>query len=88
MNIEIREKQLENGKVIKQRLFVFEDGLEVWCPEKSCIFCKHCTDIFYDSSGPYGFACKLDLMGEKDLFDKGYVGECELFKDGVEGEEE
>lgn len=33
------------------------DGLEFDAPDHSCPFCKHCTDIFYDSEGAYGFGC-------------------------------
>lgn len=35
------------------------DEYTVLMPEKHCVFCKHCTDIFYDWNGPYLFVCKL-----------------------------
>ena len=82
MCIEIREKIFEDGTIIKQRLYTFGDGLEVWCPEKACLFCRHCNSILYDWHGPYGYACELDPMMEKELFDKGYKGECDFFDMG------
>lgn len=81
MSVETREKILEDGRVLKQRIYTFKNGTEVWCPEKACIFCKHCTDIYYDSRGPYGFACELDPKLENGLTDKGIIGVCELFEE-------
>ena len=29
-------------------------------PQRSCLFCKHCTDLFWDyTHGPYMFYCEL-----------------------------
>lgn len=28
-------------------------------PDECCLFCEHCTDIFYDCGGPYLFLCEL-----------------------------
>ena len=33
-----------------------ENGRTYLMPEKHCVFCEHCTDIFYDyTNGPYMF---------------------------------
>lgn len=82
-----RERTLPDGIVIIQKLWEASDGLgpHCWCPAKSCVFCDHCTDIYYDYLyGPYMFVCKLDEG--KDLDDdfqteKGAIGECEYFVD-------
>ena len=30
-------------------------------PDKHCVFCSHCSDVFYDySNGPYLFLCTKD----------------------------
>lgn len=45
-------------------------------PPKHCVFCKHCTDIFCDSKGPYMFICELNIENKKncsDFEDSGYV---------------
>ena len=36
--------------------------------ERSCFFCDHCTDIFWDTKGPYMFFCEVDadVEVEKD----------------------
>lgn len=44
-------------------------------PCNHCLFCKHCTDVFFDySNGPYLFICELG---------KNY-GECVDFEEEVE----
>lgn len=47
---------------------------------KACFFCDHCTDIFYDSRGPYGIACDVIDADEFD-FETGLLGKCEKFKE-------
>lgn len=43
---------------MEKKEFVFDDGFKVIGPARSCLFCKHCTDVFYDyTSGPYMFMC-------------------------------
>ena len=52
----------------------------IMADERSCFFCRKCTDIFWDcTNGPYMFFCEDD----RDI-DTGLNGECE----GFEGEEE
>jgi hypothetical protein len=47
----------------------------VSAPEKSCFFCSHCTDIFFDyTRGPYMFICELD-----EYIVDGLNGECVKF---------
>lgn len=44
--------------------------------EKSCLFCKHNTDIFYDyTHGPYMFICDID--GD---IEKSFKGKCKKFE--------
>ena len=43
--------------------------------DKDCLFCKNCTDIFYDyTNGPYMVICKLDKDTHQD--------NCENFEEG------
>lgn len=83
MNTETRTKQLEDGTVITQRVYWFQTGFQMWCPEKSCVFCKHCTDVWYDFHGPYMYLCLKEQDGIKNLTEKGHTGKCEYF-DGYE----
>ncbi len=33
----------------------------VMAPSRSCLFCSHCTDVFWDyANGPYMFFCDAD----------------------------
>ena len=43
------------------------------CRPNCCLFCDECTDIYYDSGGPYGVAC----MKNGD-FEQGMLGKCEM----------
>lgn len=46
-----------------------------------CVFCDHCTDIFYDSNGPYMIDCD---KSSKYADDHNSSGKCELFKESEE----
>ena len=48
----------------------------VRAPEHCCLFCNHCTDIYYDHGGPYLMIC--------DIYDNtlecgGAFGNCKDF---------
>lgn len=41
--------------------FKCENGKNYIFPEEHCVFCKYCTDIFWDyTNGPYMFICDVD----------------------------
>ena len=47
----------------------------VMAHERSCLFCGHCTDVFWDyANGPYMFLC--DAGGDADAAQR---GECQRF---------
>ena len=55
--------------VIKEQLFTITFEL----PENACVFCKHCSDFFYDyTHGPYLILCKISHPNEN--------GTCKLFE--------
>lgn len=46
-------------------------GITVKGPEKCCLCCEHCTDIFWDySNGPYMLICNVDGPTTKGICDK------------------
>lgn len=57
------------------RKHVCHDGLlrkEVMLPEKHCVFCTHCTDVYWDfTNGPYLCFCELytEPMKEMECFE-------------------
>lgn len=63
------------------RVYKLDIGWRVTAPENCCLFCDHCTDIFYDSGGIYATWCDLGL----DTY-AGSCGECSSFveEDGEE----
>ena len=70
------------------RAFKCENGRTYMVHPKSCFFCDHCIDIFYDSSGPYGFTCDIAQGSNDNIYDKvfsyGVYGKCEDFKEKKE----
>lgn len=40
---------------------------EIDAPENSCLFCKHCHDVFYDGNGPYAYGCDLEEQDIEDI---------------------
>lgn len=58
-------------------------GVIVNAPDNSCLFCNHCTDIFWDyTNGIYNTYCELDLNIEK-----GSKGLCINFEEERESNE-
>lgn len=60
------------------RIFKCANGLEYKCPDTACVFCDHCTDIFYDyTNGPYLMFCEVP---GHDCHDG---AGCEYFIEGI-----
>lgn len=49
--------------------------IEVVAPANSCLFCEHCTDVYYDSGGIYMILCDTD----RDV-SNGALGLCQWFE--------
>lgn len=64
------------------RKYEFENGKIYCAKENSCLFCRHCTDIFYDHNGPYLLVCELELSCEA-----GMSGNCKRFEEGEQSDE-
>ena len=57
--IDLEEVNKKMNNQDKTRDFKCENGFNYKMPEHHCVFCDHCTDIFYDSYGPYLCLCDL-----------------------------
>lgn len=66
------------------RVYRFSDPFmpPINCRPNCCLFCDECTDIYYDSQGPYAIICL-----KKGDFKTGMLGKCEMFKEEQESEE-
>ena len=64
------------------KLYRCDNGHLYKLHDKSCLFCSHCTDVFYDySNGPYMAFCELNIEDSSD----GNLEElCEHFKEDPE----
>lgn len=65
---------------------LYQCDLYVWpMPPKHCVFCKHCTDVFYDDScGPYMCSCELFIEDEErctNFEDDGYIFDEKAYLD-------
>ena len=68
----------KNVKDEDLKLFITHLGIRFMMHKRSCIFCKHCTDIFFDASnGPYLFMCKYEHNCKSD-------GTCKRFEEDIE----
>ena len=85
-NTQTRVLKFDNGVEMTQKTWTSEYGLTFWCLEKSCVFCENCSDIWYDGTGPYMFACEKNDE-KKNLTVLGYVGKCPEFKEATEEKE-
>lgn len=61
------------------RPFACDNGKTYIAKENCCLFCDHCTDIFYDFNGPYMMLCTLELDTEMGMAGKcpDFLEECE-----------
>ena len=56
--------------------FINPKPVKIKAPANSCLFCIHCTDVFWDyTHGPYLTICEKDLD-----FVTGAKGECKCFQ--------
>lgn len=61
------------------RKYQCESGVYLM-PATHCVFCKNCTDIFYDyTNGPYMFLCELNKQEELEITET--ECRCEYFED-------
>lgn len=72
-------KETQVDKSTWNRPYVIDDPLTgrrtYKCPHKACVFCDHCTDVWWDySNGPYMMVC--EIRGDVE---RGFIGECEMF---------
>ena len=52
------------------KIYRCDNGKYYGGPQKSCLFCKHCTDLLWDyTHGPYMFFCELSLEPSEDCND-------------------
>ena len=55
-------------------------GRRYFCDDRCCLFCSHCTDVFYDyTNGIYLLFCNI----EKDT-ERGWEGKCDFFEEDEE----
>lgn len=74
------------------REYELEPGFKVGAHKRSCLFCRHCSDVWWDHmNGPYMFLCEFDDIpcGKEHDPERSFVGECPAFEeeDGDDGED-
>lgn len=61
-------------------LWKCEDGRIFEVPDKCCLVCEHCCDIWYDGNGPYLTFCSHDYVNEEYRVKHGIKGTCKFYK--------
>ena len=64
-----------------KRLYTCEH-YSLYAPSRSCFFCRHLTDIFYDCEGPYMFVCEISDTAEE--VHAGLMAECSRFEEDAD----
>lgn len=72
------------------KVFELADGRKIGAHKHSCLFCKHCSDIFWDyTNGIYGVICDINWYTAESMHEHinlSFDGQCERFVES-EGEE-
>ena len=70
------------------REYELEPGFKVGAHKRSCLFCRHCSDVWWDhTNGPYMFLCdydNVDLPEPKEKEhdpERSFAGECPAFEE-------
>lgn len=67
----------------EHKVFELSDGLKFGAHKHSCLFCKHCSDIFWDYiNGIYGIICNInwnDAESMSENIDLSFYGKCKSF---------
>lgn len=73
------------------KIYEIEPGFKVGAHKRSCLFCRHCRDLWWDyTNGPYMFLCDFDDVepeGTGHDPHRSFVGECPAFE-GEDGGED
>ena len=76
----VRSKLMPDHKI-----FELSDGRKFGAHKHSCLFCKHCTGIFWDyENGIYGIICNKYLNNTERMTEHiklSFSGKCKSFKE-------
>lgn len=78
-------KQWKDGDVIPDNMIKFKSQVDckMWLvPNKSCLNCDYCTDVWIDWHGPYGVICNIN----KDVI-QAMNNNCPYYTDTLTQEE-
>ena len=82
-------KNIRSELMPDHKVFELEDGQKFGAHKHSCLFCKHCSDIFWDyTNGIYGVICDINWYTAESMHEHihlSFDGKCEHFVES-EGE--
>jgi len=62
------------------KIFIRSDGKRIGAHKHSCLFCEHCTDIYWDyKHSIYGIRCVMDVNGDGSNIRASFEGKCPNF---------
>lgn len=67
------------------KVFTLSDGRKIGAHKHSCLFCNHCTDIFWDyTNGIYALVCGIKWNNAENMnkhINLSFRGKCKSFEE-------
>lgn len=78
-------KNVRNGLMPDHKVFELADGRKIGAHKHSCLFCKHCSDIFWDyTNGIHTIICDIDWDDADSMYEHinlSFDGKCKSFEE-------
>ena len=76
-------KNIRSELMPEHKVFELPDGRKFGAHKHSCLFCKHCSDIFWDyANGIYEIICDINWNDAESMsknIDLSFYGKCKSF---------
>ena len=83
-------KNVRSELMPEHKAFELSDGRKIGAHKHSCLFCKHCSDIFWDySNGIYAIFCDIEWNNAESMSEHinlSFKGKCKSFEESEEEE--
>lgn len=83
-------KNVRSELMPEHKVFELSDGRKFGAHKHSCLFCKHCSDIFWDHNGIYGIICDINWNNAESMSEHihlSFEGKCKSFEESEENDE-
>jgi hypothetical protein len=78
-------KKIRSKLMPEHKVFELSDGRKFGAHKRSCLFCEHCSDIFWDyTNGIYGISCDINwnnAESRREHIHLSFDGKCKSFEE-------